>query len=406
MTTKKADYIWFNGEMVRWEDAKVHVMSHALHYGTSVFEGIRCYDSHKGPVVFRHREHMQRLRDSAKIYRFPVSQSVDELMEACRAVLRKNNLTSAYIRPLVFVGDVGMGVNPPDGYSTDVIIAAFPWGAYLGAEALDQGIDAMVSSWNRAAPNTIPTAAKAGGNYLSSLLVGSEARRHGYQEGIALDVNGYISEGAGENLFEVKDGVLFTPPFTSSALPGITRDAIIKLAKDLGLEVREQVLSRESLYLADEEAMTAFGARIAQTTQGHGLIFLEGDLGAGKTTLVRAVLRALGHAGPVKSPTYTLVEVYVVSSIYLYHFDFYRFNEPEEFADAGLGEYFRENAVCLVEWPEKAAGYVPPADLALVFSFPDEAVDSGRRLELFARSEVGQKCLNELSKFQLGAGGS
>ena len=164
-------------------------------------------------------------------------------MEACREVIRKNNLTSAYIRPLVFVGDVGMGVNPPAGYTTDVIIAAFPWGAYLGAEALEQGIDAMVSSWNRVAPNTIPTAAKAGGNYLSSLLVGSEARRHGYQEGIALDVNGYISEGAGENLFEVKDGILFTPPFTSSALPGITRDAIIKLAKDLDIEVREQVLS-------------------------------------------------------------------------------------------------------------------------------------------------------------------
>lgn len=165
--TKKADFIWFNGEMVPWAEAKVHVMSHALHYGTSVFEGVRCYESHKGPVVFRHREHMQRLHDSAKIYRMPVSQSVDELMEACRATLRKNNLTSAYIRPLVFIGDVGMGVNPPDGYKTDVIIAAFPWGAYLGAEALEQGIDAMVSSWNRVAPNTIPTAAKAGGNYLS-----------------------------------------------------------------------------------------------------------------------------------------------------------------------------------------------------------------------------------------------
>lgn len=247
MTTKKADYIWFNGEMVRWEDAKVHVMSHALHYGTSVFEGIRCYDSHKGPVVFRHREHMQRLHDSAKIYRFPVSQSIDELMEACRDVIRKNNLTSAYIRPLIFVGDVGMGVNPPAGYSTDVIIAAFPWGAYLGAEALEQGS----MRWFLPEPRSTkhyPDGGKAGGNYLSSLLVGSEARRHGYQEGIALDVNGYISEGAGENLFEVKDGVLFTPPFTSSALPGITRDAIIKLAKELGIEVREQVLSRESLY--------------------------------------------------------------------------------------------------------------------------------------------------------------
>ena len=257
MTTKKADYIWFNGEMVRWEDAKVHVMSHALHYGTSVFEGIRCYDSHKGPVVFRHREHMQRLHDSAKIYRFPVSQSIDELMEACRDVIRKNNLTSAYIRPLIFVGDVGMGVNPPAGYSTDVIIAAFPWGAYLGAEALEQGIDAMVSS----------------------LLVGSEARRHGYQEGIALDVNGYISEGAGENLFEVKDGVLFTPPFTSSALPGITRDAIIKLAKELGIEVREQVLSRESLYLADEVFMSGTAAEITPVRSVDGIQVGEGRCG-------------------------------------------------------------------------------------------------------------------------------
>ncbi len=215
MTTKKADYIWFNGEMVPWGEAKVHVMSHALHYGTSVFEGIRCYDSHKGPVVFRHREHMQRLHDSAKIYRFPVSQSVDELMEACREVIRTNNLTSAYIRPLVFVGDVGMGVNPPPGYNTDVIIAAFP--------------------------------------------------------------NGYISEGAGENLFEVKDGVLFTPPFTSSALPGITRDAIIKLAKDLGIEVREQVLSRESLYLADEVFMSGTAAEITPVRSVDGI-----QVGAGR----------------------------------------------------------------------------------------------------------------------------
>ncbi|WP_338559221.1 branched-chain amino acid transaminase [Erwinia sp. E_sp_B04_7] len=277
--TKKADFIWFNGEMVKWEEAKVSVMSHALHYGTSVFEGVRCYDSHKGPVVFRHREHMQRLRDSAKIYRFPVSQSVDELMEACREVLRVNKLKSAYIRPLVFVGDVGLGVNPPDGFNTDVIIAAFPWGAYLGAEALEQGIDAMVSSWNRVAPNTLPTAAKAGGNYLSSLLVGSEARRHGYQEGIALDTQGYVSEGAGENLFEVKDGILFTPPFTSSALPGITRDAIIKLAKDMGIEVREQVLSRESLYLADEIFMSGTAAEITPVRSVDGIQVGEGKRG-------------------------------------------------------------------------------------------------------------------------------
>lgn len=271
MSTKKADYIWFNGDMVPWAEAKVHVMSHALHYGTSVFEGVRCYDTNKGPAVFRHREHMQRLRDSAKIYRMPVSYSVDELMAACRETLRKNNLTSAYIRPLVFIGDVGMGVNPPPGYNTDVIIAAFPWGAYLGEEALDQGIDAMVSSWNRSAPNTIPTAAKAGGNYLSSLLVGSEARRHGYSEGIALDVHGYVSEGAGENIFLVKDGIVFTPTLTSAALPGITRDAILKLTKDLGIEVREQVLSRESLYLADEVFMTGTAAEITPVRSVDGI---------------------------------------------------------------------------------------------------------------------------------------
>lgn len=275
--TSKADYIWFNGEMVPWQDAKVHVMSHALHYGSSVFEGIRCYQSHRGPVVFRHREHMQRLHDSAKIYRMPMRWSVEELMAACRETLRKNQLTSAYIRPLVFIGDVGMGVNPPAGYQTDVIIAAFPWGAYLGAEALENGIDAMVTSWNRAAANTIPTAAKAGGNYLSSMLVGSEARRNGYQEGIALDVHGYVSEGAGENLFEVKEGILFTPPITSSALPGITRDAIIKLARTLNIEVREQVLSRESLYLADEVFMTGTAAEITPVRSIDGI-----QIGAGR----------------------------------------------------------------------------------------------------------------------------
>lgn len=279
MSTKKADFIWFNGAMIPWADAKVHVMSHVLHYGTSVFEGIRCYESHKGPVVFRHREHMQRLADSAKIYRFPLKYSVEQLMNACRDVLRKNNLISAYIRPLVFIGDVGMGVNIPQDCDADTMIAAFPWGAYLGADALENGIDAMVSSWNRAAPNTIPTGAKAGGNYLSSLLVGSEARRHGYQEGIALDVYGHLSEGAGENLFEVKDGLLLTPPLTSSALPGITRDAIIKLAREIGVEVREQVLSRESLYLADEVFMTGTAAEITPVRSVDGITVGAGRCG-------------------------------------------------------------------------------------------------------------------------------
>lgn len=216
MSTNTADFIWFNGKMVPWADANVHVLTHSMHYGTSVFEGVRCYDTPNGPIVFRHREHMQRLKDSAKIYRFPIPYSVDEIMEACRETLRVNKLDSAYIRPLGFIGNVGLGVCPPVDSEMELIIAAFPWGAYLGEEALANGVDAMISSWNRAAPNTIPTAAKAGGNYLSSLLVGGEARRHGYDEGIALSVNGYISEGAGENIFVIKNGKIVTPPATSS----------------------------------------------------------------------------------------------------------------------------------------------------------------------------------------------
>ncbi|MGX9455603.1 branched-chain amino acid transaminase [Photobacterium damselae subsp. damselae] len=256
------DYIWFNGEMVAWADANVHVLTHAMHYGTSVFEGIRCYNTPQGPAVFRHREHMERLKNSAKIYRFPINYSVDELMEHCRATLRTNKLESAYIRPLAYVGNVGLGVCPPPNTEMELIIAAFPWGAYLGDEALENGVDAMISSWHRAAPNTIPTAAKAGGNYLSSLLVGGEARRHGYAEGIALNVEGYISEGAGENLFVVRNGIISTPPATGSILPGITRDTIMTLAKELGYEVREENIAREALYLADEVFMTGTAAEI------------------------------------------------------------------------------------------------------------------------------------------------
>lgn len=276
MSTNTADFIWFNGKMVPWADANVHVLTHSMHYGTSVFEGVRCYDTPNGPIVFRHREHMQRLKDSAKIYRFPIPYSVDEIMEACRETLRVNKLDSAYIRPLGFIGNVGLGVCPPVDSEMELIIAAFPWGAYLGEEALANGVDAMISSWNRAAPNTIPTAAKAGGNYLSSLLVGGEARRHGYDEGIALSVNGYISEGAGENIFVIKNGKIVTPPATSSILPGITRDSIVTLARDLGYEVIEADIAREALYLADEVFMTGTAAEIVpvrtvdQITVGEG----------------------------------------------------------------------------------------------------------------------------------------
>ncbi|WP_194089942.1 branched-chain amino acid transaminase [Vibrio hibernica] len=279
MSTSTADFIWFNGEMVPWAEANVHVLTHSMHYGTSVFEGVRCYDTPNGPIVFRHREHMQRLKDSAKIYRFPIPYSVDEIMEACRETLRANKLNSAYIRPLGFIGNVGLGVCPPVDSQMELIIAAFPWGAYLGEEALANGVDAMISSWNRAAPNTIPTAAKAGGNYLSSLLVGGEARRHGYDEGIALSVSGYISEGAGENIFVVKDGKIVTPPSTSSILPGITRDSIVILAKDLGYDIIEANIAREALYLADEVFMTGTAAEIVPVRSVDQIAVGEGKRG-------------------------------------------------------------------------------------------------------------------------------
>ncbi len=262
MANTTADYIWFNGELKPWAEANVHVLTHAMHYGTSVFEGVRCYNTPKGPIVFRHQEHAERLINSAKIYRFPIPYSAEEIMEATRETLRQNKLNDAYIRPLAFVGNVGLGVCPPADTEMDLIIAAFPWGAYLGEEALKNGVDAMISSWNRLAPNTIPTGAKAGGNYLSSLLIGGEARRHGYDEGIALSVDGYLSEGAGENIFVIKDGVILTPPTTSAILPGITRDSIMTLARDKGYPVQEANIARESLYLADEIFMTGTAAEI------------------------------------------------------------------------------------------------------------------------------------------------
>lgn len=258
-TTK---YIWFNGELVEWDKAQVHVMTHALHYGSSVFEGIRAYDTPQGPAIFRLKEHIQRLFDSAKIYWMAMPYSQAQICEACRLIVRENDLKSGYLRPLAFVGNVGLGLHPPKDAHTDVMIGALPWGAYLGEEGLKNGVDVAVSSWNRLAPNTIPTGAKAGGNYLSSQLISREAKRHGYVEGIALDVNGYLSEGAGENIFLVKNGVLHTTPATSAILPGITRDTIITLARDMGLTVKEEALPREALYLADEIFMTGTAAEV------------------------------------------------------------------------------------------------------------------------------------------------
>ena len=272
-----AKYIWFNGDMVPWEKAQVHVMSHALHYGSSVFEGIRAYKTPQGPMIFRLEEHVQRLFDSAKIYRMQVPYTHAELMDACRKAVSANELNSAYLRPLVFIGNVGLGLNAPKDVPCDVIVAAIPWGAYLGEEGLERGVDVCVTSWNRLAPNTMPTGAKAGGNYLSSQLISGEAKRHGYDEGISLDVHGHLSEGAGENLFLIKNKVLYTPPVTACILPGITRDTLMTLAREAGYQVREEAISREALYLADEMFMTGTAAEVTPVRSVDGI-----ELGAGK----------------------------------------------------------------------------------------------------------------------------
>jgi branched-chain amino acid aminotransferase len=253
--------IWFNGKLIPFEDAKVHVLTHALHYGSSVFEGIRCYDTERGSAVFRLREHMRRLMDSAKIYRMEIPYSLDDLQDAALETIRESGLKACYIRPLVFRGMGPMGVNPLKN-PVETVLAVWEWGAYLGAEALTQGVDVHVASWNRMAPNTFPALAKAGGNYLNASLVKMDAVLNGYTEGIMLTHDGFVAEGSGENLFLVRDGKIYTAPIGLSILPGITRDAVITLAKDRGYEIVESRMPREGLYLADEIFFTGTAAEL------------------------------------------------------------------------------------------------------------------------------------------------
>lgn len=271
--------IWSNGEIKPWREATVHVMAHAIHYGSSVFEGIRCYATARGPAMFRLEEHIERLYQSARIHRIPVPYAPSVLSRACKEVVAANNLRSAYLRPVVLRGLCGFGVTAPVDAPVEVAIAAVEWGAYLGEEGLKQGIDACISSWQRAAPNTFPTMAKAGGNYLNSQLIAGEARRAGYGEGIALNPDGTLSEGAGENLFIVRKGVLYTPPAAASILVGITRDTVLELARDLQLEVREQTLPREFLYVADEVFLTGTAAEITPVRSVDGLAVGNGSRG-------------------------------------------------------------------------------------------------------------------------------
>lgn len=263
MPITAAKHIWYNGKLVPWEKATVHVLAHALHYGSTVFEGERAYATENGPVIFRLRDHTRRLFDSAKIYRIDIPYTPDEINAACKEVIVSNGLNrGAYLRPFAFRGYGEIGVAPKTPPPVDTAVAAFEWGAYLGAEGLENGIDVCVSSWQRLAPNTIPAMGKAAGNYLSSQLISMEAKRLGFAEGIGLGVDGNVSEGAGENLFLIRDGIIYTPALANSILQGITRDTVVTLARAHGFEVREQAMPRELLYLADEIFLTGTAAEI------------------------------------------------------------------------------------------------------------------------------------------------
>ncbi len=256
-----SDYIWFDGRFVPWDQAQVHVLSHALHYGSSVFEGIRCYDTAAGPAVFCLPKHVRRMFNSCKIYRMQIPFSPEQIQQAILDTVAKNGLRACYIRPLVFRGYGQMGVEPR-GCPIQVAIAVWEWGAYLGAEALEQGVDVGVSSWRRMAPDTFPASAKVGGHYTNSQLMRMEAAEHGYSEAIALDIYGYVSEGSGENIFVVQDGVIYTPPLSASILGGITRQCVVILAEEMGYEVKEALITREQLYVADEIFFTGTAAEI------------------------------------------------------------------------------------------------------------------------------------------------
>lgn len=263
MALKQTKNIWFNDKLVPWEDATIHVLTYALHYGAAVFEGIRAYKTDDGCKIFRLDEHIKRLLNSAKIYRMNVPYSHQELKNACQIIVSSNDLNEgAYIRPIAFRGYDDLGLHAHDNDAIDVVVAAWEWGPYLGNASLNDGVDACVSSWNKINPNTVPFMAKASGNYLSGTLVAMEARQNGYDEGILLDSKGMVSEGAGENIFMVKDGKLYTPPLSSSVLDGITRDAVIKIAGSLKLGVIETEIPREQLYIADELFFTGTAVEI------------------------------------------------------------------------------------------------------------------------------------------------
>lgn len=278
MAPEAQPVIWMNGKFIAFEDAKIHILSHVVHYGSSVFEGIRAYDTPRGTAIFRLDRHMHRLIDSCKIARMIPSYGVDELMEAGKATVRENGGKACYLRPVVYRGYRTLGVNPT-GVPVDVAMATLNWGKYLGKDALDKGIAVRVSSWRRAAPDTFPFMAKTGANYMNSQLIKLEAIADGYEEGIALDSFGFLAEGSGENLFLVRGDTVYTPTQANAILPGVTRDCVMVLAREMGLEVREEQLPREMLTIADEVFFTGTAAEITPITSIDRIQVGDGRVG-------------------------------------------------------------------------------------------------------------------------------
>ena len=287
MTVPQSEKIWHDGEFVDWDDAKIHVMSHALHYGTSWFEGIRCYETSRGSEVFRLNDHVTRLMNSCRIFRTESPFSHEEICAAILETIRVNELKHCYIRPIIFRGYGSYGVNPLKA-PVKTYVVVYEWGRYLGDEAMEAGIDAGVATWTRMAPNTVPFMAKTAGNYINSALIKMEAQINGFAEGIALDTQGYVSEGSGENIFLLYKGKLLTPPLSNCILPGITRDTVIVLAGELDLEVQEQLVPRELLYLADEIFMCGTAAEMTPVRSVDHVV-----VGTGKRGPVTARLQGL-----------------------------------------------------------------------------------------------------------------
>jgi branched-chain amino acid aminotransferase len=311
MPIQPTNNIWHNGKLIPWDQANIHVMSHVIHYGSSVFEGIRCYAQPNGAGVFRLPEHSQRLIDSAKIYRMPLPYTAEQLSAAVVDVIEANGVTPCYIRPIAFRGYGEIGVNPLKS-PVEVYIANFPWGKYVPG---NEGADVCISSWSRLAPNTMPSLAKAGANYMNSQLIRMEAEINGYSEGIALDVNGYLSEGSGENLFLVRGGVLYTTPLANSVLNGITRSSILTLAKQLGIDVVEQALPREMLYICDEAFFTGTAAEVTHLRSVDRIMVGDGTMGPVTTALHKAFFDIVNGLAPDRYNWLTPVSVRVPETV-------------------------------------------------------------------------------------------